>query len=228
MLSETAIHPDLLVMMLADARLPVAGHTQSGTVEAALAHGLTATDVPGYLRTRLSSVTAVEAGTAVVARSAAAVDDVPGVRETEGAWAARTPSAAVRDASRTQGRALLRLAHRLWPHSPALAAADALGRPSRAVVLGAIAAEVGLGAPALAHLVGYDDVQTVCAASLKLVPLDPTEVTCWVYGALPDVAALAEQVAHLCEPEDIPALGCPQIEVWAEAHAVTTRRLFRA
>ena len=37
-----------------------------------------------------------------------------------------------------------------------------------------------MGSPvALAHLVGYDDVQTVTAASLKLLPLDPTEVAAW-------------------------------------------------
>ena len=50
----------LTLMLLADARLPVAGHTQSGGLEPALQHGLT--DVPSYLRSLLATVTRVEAG----------------------------------------------------------------------------------------------------------------------------------------------------------------------
>ncbi len=218
------MHPDLILMLLADARLPVAGHTQSGTVEAALAHGLTAAEVPAYVRTRLSSVTMVEAGTAVVARHAAATGS--GMGEVDVAWAARTPSAALRAASRGQGRALRHLVGRLWPD--ALAPVTAIPAPSRATVLGGLAGHLGLGPGALARLVGYDDLQTVCAAVLKLAPVDPAVTTGWVAAALPDVAAMADRVAGLTEPDQIPAVGCPQIEVWAEAHAVTSRRLFRA
>jgi urease accessory protein len=35
-------------------------------------------------------------------------------------------------------------------------------------------------------------------------------------------------VAPLTVPGSIPASGAPQIEAWAEAHAVATRRLFSA
>jgi len=218
------MHQDLLLMLLADARLPAAGHTQSGTVEAALAHGLTPHDVPAYLRTRLCSVTLVEAGTAAVAchRTARGAS----LAEVDVAWAARTPSAAVRRASRGQGRALRRLAERLWP--AALDPITEAPSPSRATVLGAIAAHLGLGPGPLARLVGYDDVQTVCAAVLKLAPLDPAVATGWVADALPAIAVLADKVAGITAPGQIPAVGCPQIEEWAEAHAVTSRRLFRA
>lgn len=218
------MQPELVLMLLADARLPVAGHTQSGTVEAALANGLTAADVPAYVRTRLGSVTLVEAGTAVVARHAALTGRE--VAEVDAAWAARTPSAALRAASRGQGRALRHLVGRLWPD--ALPPADALPTPSRATVLGSLAGHLGLGPRSLAHLVGYDDVQTVCAAVLKLAPVDPAVTTMWVAEALADVASLADHVADLTAPDQIPAVGCPQIEVWAEAHAATSRRLFRA
>ncbi|WP_246382883.1 urease accessory protein UreF [Nocardioides stalactiti] len=218
------MHPDLLLMLLADARLPVAGHTQSATVEAAIAHGLTTHDVPAYVRTRLQSVTLVEAGTAVVARHAALTGASVDVVET--AWAARTPSAALRASSRGQGRALVRLAGRLWPEVlPGLAEVRA---PGRATVLGVVAAHLALGPEPLARLIGYDDVQTVCAAVLKLAPTDPSVVTGWVVDSLPDVDRLAATVAHLEEPADVPAVGCPQIEAWAEAHARTSRRLFRA
>lgn len=221
-------HPDLLLMLLADARLPVAGHTQSGSLEGALAHGLDAADVPAFLRTRLATVTRIEAATAVVVRRLGASASVVDLLAVEAAWAARTPSAPLRDASRGQGRALLRLAGRLWPDAPSVAVARSLPAASRAVVLGTIAAHVALAPAALARLVGYDDVQTVCAASLKLAPLDPSEVAAWVHDALPVVDRMAGEVAGLARAEDLPATGYPQLEAWAQAHAASTRRLFRA
>jgi len=213
-------------MLLADARLPVAGHTQSGQLEPAVARGLAARDVPAYLRARLETVTGVEAATAVVARHHL-VHGLP-LPPVEVAWAARTPSAAMRTTSRAQARALLRLAHRLWPGDPALAVLAGIDRPSRGVALAAAGTAAGLDALSLARLVGYDDVQTVCAAALKLMPLDPYEATGWAHAALPAVEALAHSVAPLTKPGDIPAAGAPQIEAWAEDHAATTRRLFSA
>lgn len=220
--------PDLVLMLLADARLPVAGHTQSGTVEAALRDGLEQERIPAYLRSRLRTVTAVEAATAVVARHLVVEGAPESLGDLEEAWAARSPSPALREASRRQARALLRLARRIWPAAPVLAHLDVVETPGRAVALGALAAHLGLGARALAHLVGYDDVQTVCAASLKLAPLDPAGVVGWVVEALPHVEAMADTVAALRSPEDLPATGNPLIEAWAQAHAATTRRLFHA
>ncbi|GAA3682946.1 urease accessory UreF family protein [Nocardioides ginsengisoli] len=217
-------HPELILLLLADARLPVGGHTQSGTLEGALAHGLVAADVPGYLRTRLLSTTRVEAGTAVVAR--ATVERGRALEPVERAWAARTVSPALREASRAQGHALLRLVRRTWPDLAR--PLDDLPRPSRSTVLGAVSAGLGLGAASLARLVAYDDVQTVCAAALKLLPLDPVAVTGWTAEALPGVADVVDAVSSAELPTDIPACSAPQIEAWAQAHAASTRRLFRA
>jgi len=212
-------------MFLADARLPVAGHTLSNGLEPAVASGFAAARVPAYLAARIASVTRVEAATAVVAlhrmRLGLKVDDV------ETAWAARTPSAAMRRTSRLQARALLRLIRSLWPHAPGLTVVEHRGA-SRAVVLAAAADACGLPAVSLGRLVGYDDVQTVAAAALKLLPLDPMVVSSWVHAALPAIDEMASAVATLTDPADIPVAGAPQIEAWAEAHAVTTRRLFSA
>lgn len=223
-MTEPAASHELLLMLLADARLPVAGHTQSGGLEPAVAAGLR--DVPGYLRTRLSTVTKVDASTSVVAlHHLRAGRPLPRV---DTAWAARTPSAAMRRTSRAQGKALLRLALRVWPDASAVGEVAALAAPSRPLVLAACAAVAGLGPASLARLVGYDDVQTVASAALKLLPLDPADVACWVHDALPEVEAMAGAVAGGVEPDDIPAAGAPQLEAWAEAHARTTRRLFSA
>ncbi|KRA28248.1 hypothetical protein ASD81_23565 [Nocardioides sp. Root614] len=211
-------------MMLADARLPVAGHTQSGTLEGALANGLDPADVPAYLRSRLWGAIRVEAGTAVAARHAARGGaDLAGV---DRAWAARTVSPALRDAARLQGQALLRLAVRVWPG--AVGALEVVTRPSRSTVLGTLAGHLDIGAASLARLVAYDDVQTVCAAALKLVPLDPVVVTGWVHDALDHVDDVVRAVADVQTPDEIPAVASPQIEAWAQAHAGSSRRLFRA
>lgn len=208
---------DLILMLLADARLPVAGHTQSGGLEPAIADGLS--DVPGYVALRLRTVARVEAASAVVAmhhlRAGLPLDPV------EIAWAARTPSPAMRATSRQLAKGVLRLASRLW-------SLPDLANPSRPIVMGSIGAAAGISPTSLARLVAYDDVQTVTAAALKLLPLDPAAATSWVFGALPQVDALAADVARLTSPDDIPASGAPQIEQWAEQHAVATRRLFNA
>ena len=215
-----------LLMLLADARLPVSGHTQSGSLEPALRGGMTAADIPAYLSARLESVIRVEAGTAVVARCAA-LRGGP-LAPVEQAWAARTPSAAMRATSRHLGRGLLRMARRLWPDHPAVLQVAGMNRPSRAVVLGAVAVASGLPPASLARMVAYDDLQTVAAAALKLEPLDPSDATVWVFDLLPRIESLAVSVATLSHPDDIPAAGSPQIEVWAERHAQATRRLFSA
>jgi urease accessory protein len=213
-----------MALLLADARLPAAGHTQSAGLEPGLAHGLAPGDVPAYCRTRLATVVRTEAATAVVGRHHV-LAGLP-LDAVETAWAARTPSDAMRATARTLGRGLLRLARRVWPEAAAPWPDHA--QPPRPVVLGAIAAATRLPAVELARVVAYDDVQTVLSAALKLLPLDPADATAWCAGLLPDVDRLADEVSALTTSADIPATGSPQIEGWAQAHARTTRRLFSA
>ena len=49
-----------------------------------------------------------------------------------------------------------------------------------------------------------------------------------MHDALPLVAGTADAVAHLTDPGRIPASAAPQTELWAQAHAHATRRLFSA
>ncbi|MEE1767623.1 urease accessory UreF family protein [Streptomyces sp. JV185] len=212
----------LLLALLGDARLPSGGHTQSAGLEPALRAGTTSAQVPAYLRSRLRTVTRVEAGTAVVARAVAA--DGGDLAKVEAAWAARTPSQALRANARRLGRGYLRVLQTLWP-GPLDARARTWSRP---VVLGLLAHRAGMDPADLARLVGYDDAQTVTAALLKLEPQDPLLITAWVNDLLPHIDEMADQVAHLHTPEQIPAHGAPLIERWAETHDTTTERLFSA
>jgi urease accessory protein len=214
------------LMMLADGRLPTGGHAQSGGLEPAVRAGLTAAEVPGFIATRLRTTVTVDAATAVVARHrvAAGLDLGP----VQDAWAARTPSEVTRAASTAVGRGCLRLMQRLWPDADATSAVTALGIPARPVALGAMGAVSALSAGQVAALVCYDDVQSVSAAALKLLPLDPADTSAWVLEASPLVDAVVSRVAHLTEPHGIPAPAAPLMEAWQHAHAHQQRRLFSA
>ena len=225
-----------LSLLLADGRLPTGAHTQSAGLEPALNHGLAPAQVPGYLVARLTTVTEVEAGAAVVARHRWSADPtVSAIAPVDRAWRVRTASAALRDAADLLGLSYLRLAASVWTGLSALTvdrAASSGASPSghwcRAVVVGATAAEAGLDATQTARLIGFEDVQTVIAAALKLRPFDPTVAVAWSVAAGHEVEAMVTRVAGLTGVDDIGAYAAPQIEHWAELHTRTERRLFRA
>ncbi|MBD8101195.1 urease accessory protein UreF [Plantibacter sp. CFBP 8775] len=222
-----------VAMLLADARLPSGGHAHSAGLEPAFAGGLRAAQLAAFLDGRALTTTLVDAGTAVVARHAlltAGQDEQAVVlRSIERAWAARTPSPAMREAARVLGRGLLRLAAIVWPESTVIAMHRSAGRAvSRPVVLGMIAAAGGLTAVDLVRVSVYDDAQTAAAAMLKLQPGDPADATVAVLRACAAVDHLVVDIAAITTPEAIPASGSPQSEGWAEAHALLDRRLFRA
>ncbi len=215
-----------LSLLLADGRLPTGAHTQSAGLEPAFTHGMALSQVPDYLRARLATVTEVEAATAVVAQHAWATgtDRSRLMVAIDAAWRARTPGDALRSASDLLGRSYRRTAAAVWD----LSELDARRIWCRPVVVGATAAEAGLGAEDLARLVGYDDVQAVVAAALKLSPFDPAVGVRWAAAAMAPVESMVSRVAGLTTIEEIPAWSAPQIEEWAQRHQVAERRLFRA
>jgi urease accessory protein len=200
-------------------------------LEPALNHGLRLDQVPDYLRARLTTVTEVEAAAAVVARRCwRAEPDVATLRGVDRAWRVRTASAALRDASDLLGRSYLRLAATVWPPLAPLAVGrgSSAARWCRAVVIGATAAEAGLDGAQTARLIGFEEVQTVIAAAVKLQPFDPAVAVTWAVAAGRDVEAMVARVRDLGTLDEIPAYAAPQIEHWAELHTRTERRLFRA
>lgn len=217
-----------LCLLLADGRLPTGAHTQSAGLEPALRNGMRLDQVPDYLQVRLSTVTEVEAATAVVARHRWLTE--PGSRhralgEVDAAWRVRTLSDALREASDLLGRSYLRTASAVWD----LAELTRSGTPwCRPVVVGAVAAEAGLTGADTARLVAFEDVQTVVAAALKLAPFDPTQGVRWSVAAGPAVERLVARVRDHTGTAEIPAHSAPQIEEWAHLHRTTERRLFRA
>lgn len=226
---------ELLLMLLADARLPSGGHTQSGGLEPALRSGMTLAQVPNYLAARLETVVAVAAGAAVVASHHPG--DPSWLLRAWREWQARTPSPALRQMEHRLGRGYLRLVERVWGAASICGLREAASlrpyvqgeeAPPRPLVIGVLAGTVGLTPEQTARLIGYDDVQTIVAAGLKLEPFDPSDAARLAVAAFPQVEAMALRVASVREPWEIPASGAPQIDQWAEAHAETKVRLFSA
>lgn len=224
----------MAALLLADSRLPVGGYTVSGGLEPALLGGLGATGIPAFIDMRLATVTRVEAGAAVVA--AAAVRSASKIiastitaEDVAWAWAARTPVPAVRESSVAQGRAMMRLVRHLRPNGAAVQWISPLPRAlvARPVVLGAFAGELGLDGESVARLVGYDDIQAVTAAALKLLPLDPLDAAAWTLDAAPALEELVAACTKFTAPQDVPAHSTPQLEAWHDAHAASERKLFR-
>lgn len=223
----------VVALLLADARLPTGSHAHSAGLEPALLAGMRLPQVLGYVRDRLRTLTATEAGAAVIARHTW-LEKVPGgLDEVAGAWRARTPSAPQREAAERLGRGYARVARHLWLDATSPSSIGGRGdrhdlRYPRPVVLGIIAAITDLPAADLALLIAYDDVQTIAAAALKLLPLDPLEVTSWVLAVQPEIDALVAEVSTLTEPTQMPCLSLPMLDAYLAHHSHASRRLFHA
>lgn len=221
-----------LSLVLADGRLPTGAHTQSAGVEPALLGGLRLDQVPDYVAVRLRTVAEVEAAAAVVARHQWCATPAGGraaaLLAVDAAWRARTVSDALRSASELLARSYLATAGAVWDLAPLSGPESAAIRWCRPVVVGAVSAAAGLSAAETARLIGYDDVQTVVSAALKIVPFDPVRSVRWTVAAAGAVEALVERVAGLTDPADLPAPSAPMIDEWAQQHQTRQRRLFRA
>ena len=150
----------------------------------------------------------------------------------DAAVSARTPSAALRGASRAQGAALLRTVARAFP-SPAVAALRALPRVHHPLVLGAAAAAAGADPAQAAALAVHHLVGGASTAAVRLLGLDPLEVAAvgaelarTVEPLVAGAAALGAEAAAAGDPTLLPTEGSPLTDVLAELHRTSEVTLF--
>jgi urease accessory protein len=204
-----------VLLAMADSRLPVGAHVHSGGVEEAIACGM----VTGLGALEAFLVRRIRTHGLVTASVAAAVHrgDLT-LDEADWETDARTPSCAARQASRSQGRGLVRLARHVWPG----AGWDALGpRPHLGVAAGRVGTASGLEPEHSALHIVYTTMTGSATAAQRLLALDPAAV-----------AAITFRLSELCERTAIRAatgladLSDPLLDVLAERHARRERPLF--
>ncbi|MGI5503212.1 urease accessory protein UreF [Lentzea sp. CA-135723] len=190
----------LTALILSDSRFPGGGHVHSGGLEEAAARGLVVDEpsLRSFLHGRLAGAGLLAAGFAAAAARGEDLDVLDAELD------ARTPSPAQREASRAQGRGMLRAARRAWPS----ARLDALSAaPHQPLVIGVLVGDAFEAALTCAYLA----VSGPASAAVRLLGLDPFGVNAIVAGLpVEDVASRA------CAA--LPALGSPALDLLAEAH----------
>lgn len=215
------------LLLLADSRFPAGAHAHSGSVAAAV-EARTVYDEPTlalFLAGRLATTGLVAAAAAARAAFLATTPDaITQLRALDRDVDARTPSAAARDASRAQGRGIVRAASVAWP-APVLALVDP--RPHAPIALGLAVVAAGSGPAEAATVAATSAVSGPASAALRLLGLDPFNVAALLArlaSQVDDVAARAVACADLSVP--LPAGSAPLLDLLAQAHARAEVRLF--
>jgi urease accessory protein len=197
---------DAALLLLADSRLPAGGHAHSGGAEEAVRLGTITgpEDLARFLRGRLATAGLVSAALSAAAceLAAATTDHLPGNETSDpaGRWRrldaeadARTASPAQREASRVQGRLLIRSARRIWPSDVLDLLAKAVPEGAHhPVALGTVAASAGCDPHRAALAAAYNAVTGPATAAVRLLGLDPVTV----HRLLADLAPALNDAAH--------------------------------
>jgi urease accessory protein len=216
------------LLLLADGRLPSGGHAHSGGLEQAVVDGRvrTVADVGLFVRGALAGTGLTSAAIAALACAQAGHWQLLSAE-----FNARTPSAAARKVAATQGRALLRTSRRVWPSTALETLAAFSDRPPLPLVQGAAAFSAGL-TPAEAALASVHALAGGAAsAGVRLLGLDPIEVSAMLAGLTAEVdriAALAGSFAYtdLRQLSLLPATTGPLLDILAERHDDREMSLF--
>jgi urease accessory protein len=204
------------LLLLADTRLPAGGHAHSGGLEEAVEAGrvTTVADLALFLHGRLAT-----AGLVAAAFAAASCRPSPDLATLDAELDARTPSPALRKASRSQGRALLRAGRAMWTLPPVRDA-------HHPVALGIVAHGAGLSPGDAALVAAYGAVTGPASAAVRLLGLDPYAVQSVLAGLAADCDATAARAADRALDGHLPAATAPLLDLGAERHATWEVRLF--
>jgi urease accessory protein len=227
-----------LLLLLLDSRSPAGAHNHSGGMEAAVTAGFvdTVDDVDAFCRGRLMT------GGRVAASFAAMACQLWDAGSSSLQWwhldrefSARTPSEAMRSASRQLGSGLRRLVAATVPSADLRSPWSLIERPAphQPLVLGAGVA-LGGGTPSLAARAAALGMCTASAsAAIRLLGLDPYAVHGVVARLAPEIDALAMEAAAISVASydndnwtDLPADGAPALDLLADVHLTAEVRLF--
>ncbi|WP_436794684.1 urease accessory protein UreF [Actinospongicola halichondriae] len=210
------------LLLLADGRFPDGTYAHSHGLETAVDAGRVhdAASLAEYVTCRLWTSGRTDAAAARLA--AAGVDP----DELDAAWGVRTPSAKVRATSRSLGRSLARTAAVMVPDGR-IVLAD--GRPPvQPVAFGLLASAIGCDPDETALASAHGTAATLSAAGLRLLSLDPFDVTATLYDLRPEVDGVAASTIGLVGADDLPHASTPFAEIDVELQSALPTRLFRS
>ena len=224
------------LLLLADGRFPAGGHVHSAGIESAVADGRV-TDLvtlADYVRGRLTTVGLTDAALSAATLVHVSIDDDEAERvvieRLDDEADARIPAPPLREASRRQGRQLVRVASRSWPSALLATVADVRPRGTHvAVAFGATGSVAGLDALDVASLSLHHAIATPTQAALRLLGLDPFAVAALAVDLgreAEPVAAHAADLARTVPIADLPAASGPIVDVAACDHQRWDMRLF--
>lgn len=213
------------LLLLADGRFPAGGHAHSGGVETAVATGAV-TDLGSLEQFLLGRLATTGVASAGLAAAACALKHPWEVLDAEAG--ARTPSPALREVSRRQGRQLLRTARALWPGSVLEGLAVSNPSPHHPVALGAAAAAAGLEPLEAARAAVFNAVTGAASAAVRLLGIDPVSVHRLLAKMAPEMDDAAHQGARSPDgpPARLPCPGSVLLDLFAQQHAESEMRLF--
>ena len=131
---------------------------------------------------------------------------------------ARAPAPAAREASRAQGRGLLRLARKVWPDPDW---AELGTRPHLPVVAGRVGSTSGLTPEQTALAIVYTSMTGSAIAAQRLLALDPGDVAALTFG-LAETCQSTADLAAVCLAD----LSDPLLDELAHRHAQRERPMF--
>jgi urease accessory protein len=234
-----------LLLLLLDSRAPAGAHHHSGGMEAAVRAGLVTglADLEDFCRTRLLTSARVSAAFAAASCHLAERAVVPAPEQwAQLEWAllqwvlldaefeARTPSEAMRTASRGLGRGLVRLIRSVLPQADLVTPFSRCAGPAphHPLVLGTGVALAG-GTPELAARAA---ALAACAgpasAAVRLLGLDPFAVQGMLGRLAPGIDKCAARAALSAdaEPATLAADAAPALDLLADFHLTAEVRLF--
>jgi urease accessory protein len=222
-----------LLLLLLDTRSPAGAHNHSAGMEPAIAAGMVRglDDVEAFCRGRLRTsgrVAAAFAGAACdlwLGPAAAQPPDGGAAAGPSLGWDgldaefdARTPSEAVRAASRQLGHGLRRMVASMLPtFDPPWTQA----RPHHPLVLGAAVGAAGGSADLAARAAALGAVSAPAGAAVRLLGLDPFAVQAVLARLAAEIDGDAESFRGA-----LPAFSAPALDLLADFHLTTEVRLF--
>jgi urease accessory protein UreF len=143
---------------------------------------------------------------------------------------ARTPSEAMRTASRQLGRGLVRLVRSVQPEADLATAFSRCAGPAphHPLVLGAAVSLAGGGPDLAARAAALAACAGPASAAVRLLGLDPFAVQAMLARLAPGIDACAASAAQLAAgpPASLPADAAPALDLLADFHLTAEVRLF--